>query len=402
MDAADYDAPPGRRNAMHLARTLLGMGLVAVLLADGHRGAQAGPDLADDWLARTKQAKFGLLEALERALKTAGSGVPYEIELEPDGGALVYSVDVAQGKASRNVVLNALTGEVVENVVEPEDNSARVASAGKVGLVAGIQSACGLDKGTPFYAVLVAREPAPGILVLVVGSDGKVAKVWVDGATGAASVAGTPPERAFTDTFPEDRADLGPTGRNKYLFLEPGLFWVLEGKEDGKTLRVTCTMLAETKTIDGVECRALEVKEELDGVVKEVTRDYHAISKKTGNVYYFGEDVDVYEDGKMVGHEGAWLAGKEGARWGLFVPAIPLLGARYYQEIAPKVALDRAEITGLAEVVETPAGTFRGVLRLEETNPLEPGHRDVKYFAPEVGFLVKEEGNLLLARHGKK
>src|SRR5262245_52707487 len=96
---------------------------IAALLAHGPRAASAGPDLKEDWLALTRKAKLGLLEALERAQKTAGSGVPYEVELEPEKDALVWSVDLAQGKESRNVVLNAVTGDVVENVVEPEDHS---------------------------------------------------------------------------------------------------------------------------------------------------------------------------------------------------------------------------------------------------------------------------------------
>ncbi len=382
------------------------LGLAALLAMTSHTFVSAQPNLGDDWLARTKQAKYGLLEAIERGMKEAAEGTPYEIELEPDKGTIVYSVDISQGKETHNVVLDAVSGEVVEDLVEPDDHSAVVAAHDKVGLTRAIGAATKAGKGTPFYACLRLQGGAPEILVMLVDADGKVRKVSVNGTTGeaaaAASEEGAPAEPAFTDTFAEDKADLGPTGRNRYFALEPGHYWVLEGKEGGRTLRVTYTMLAATKTIDGVECRALEVLEELDGKTKEVTRDYHAISSKTHNVYYFGEDVDVYKDGKLVGHEGAWLAGEDGARWGLFVPEVPLLGARYYQEIAPNVAMDRAEIVDLDAVVETPAGTFRGLLRYDETNPLEPGHRDTKYFSPEVGFMVKEEDDLVLVEHGKK
>jgi uncharacterized membrane protein YkoI len=378
------------------------LALAAVLLLPGLFGAQAGPDLTDDWRARTNQAKFGLLEAIERALKVAKEGVPCEVELEPDKGTLVYSVDLAQGKRTRNVVLSALTGEVVEDELEGDDRSAKASAVKAVGLAQAIEAATKTGLGKPFYAGLMLRNGALQILVILVGEDGKVVKVWVDGATGVARQEGAKDEPAFTDTFAEDKADLGPTGRNAWFCLEPGRYWILEGKDEGKTLRVTCRMLSDTKTIDGVECRALEVREELDGELIELTRDYHAISRRTGNVYYFGEDVDVLEDGKVVGHEGAWLSGENGARYGLFVPAVPLLGSRYYQEIAPNVAMDRAEILGIDEVVETPAGTFRGVLHFVETNPLEPGHEDHKYLAPEVGFIVKEEENLVLVEHGRR
>jgi len=50
-----------------------------------------------------------------------------------------------------------------------------------------------------------------------------------------------------------------------------------------------------------------------------LTRDNTSIDLCDKNVYYFGEDVDVYRDGKVVGHEGAWLSGREGAKFGLMI-----------------------------------------------------------------------------------
>ena len=48
--------------------------------------------------------------------------------------------------------------------------------------------------------------------------------------------------------------------------------------------------------------------------------------------------VDIYENDKIVKHEGAWLAGVNGAKFGLLMPGTPLIGGRHYQEIAPAVA----------------------------------------------------------------
>ena len=53
----------------------------------------------------------------------------------------------------------------------------------------------------------------------------------------------------------------------------------------------------------------------------------------------------------------------------------------------PGVALDRAEILSLDEVVRTPAGTFSDCLQTRETTPLEAGHVDFKYYAPGVGLV---------------
>ena len=130
-------------------------------------------------------------------------------------------------------------------------------------------------------------------------------------------------------------------------------------------------VLNETKRVDGVETRVVEEKETADGQLVEVSRNYFAISKKSGDVFYFGEDVDIYKSGKVADHEGAWLSGVNGARFGLMVPGTPVIGARYQQEVAPKIALDRAEIISLAETVVTPAGRFENCLKVRETSALE-------------------------------
>ncbi len=80
------------------------------------------------------------------------------------------------------------------------------------------------------------------------------------------------------------------------------------------------------------------------------------------------------------------------------MPGMVLLGARYYQEIAPGVAMDRAEIVSTDESMATPAGTFESCLKTEETTPLEPEEKEYKYYAPGVG-LIKDE-DLLSTQYG--
>jgi hypothetical protein len=81
--------------------------------------------------------------------------------------------------------------------------------------------------------------------------------------------------------FPVDKSELGPTGKNPYFILEPGHFLVLE---DGKE-RVVITVLNETKKVDGVETRVVEVRETKGDKLVEVTRDFFAIHAKTKDVY---------------------------------------------------------------------------------------------------------------------
>jgi hypothetical protein len=70
---------------------------------------------------------------------------------------------------------------------------------------------------------------------------------------------------------------------------------------------------------------------------------------------------------------------------------------KYYQEIAPDVAMDRAEILSLNEVVTTPAGIFTNVLKVEETTPLEPGVKENKFHAPGIGLI--QDADLKLTKY---
>jgi hypothetical protein len=183
-------------------------------------------------------------------------------------------------------------------------------------------------------------------------------------------------------------------GRNPYFILEPGYSLTLEKG----TERLRVTVLDETRVIDGIETRIVEERETKNDQLVEISRNYFSISRRTNDVYYFGEDVDIYAAGKIVSHEGAWQAGTNGARFGLMMPNSPVMGQRFYQEFAPKVAMDRAEVVGLSGNLKTPAGNFNQVLKIIETTPLERGS-EAKYYASGVGLL--QDGSLKLVKYGK-
>jgi hypothetical protein len=199
----------------------------------------------------------------------------------------------------------------------------------------------------------------------------------------------TPGEKVWRDRFDVDKADLLPTGTNPYITMQPGR--VLKLRHAGDSL--TVTILNDVEDIDGVKTGILEERETRNGNVSEVSRNFMATDRKTGDVYYFGEDVDNYKHGRIVGHESAWRAGTAGARFGLMVPRAPTVGQRFYQELAPKVAMDRVDVVSIDETVTTPAGTFEHCLHLRETTPLE---REVshKFYAPGIGIIKDDEFEL--------
>src|SRR6185295_16569992 len=95
----------------------------------------------------------------------------------------------------------------------------------------------------------------------------------------------------------------------------------------------------------------------------------------------------------IVDHDSAWRAGEQGARFGLMIPGHPKVGDKFYQELAPKIAMDRVEIVSTDDTVGTPAGTFEHCLHLKETTPLE-GDVSHKWYAPGIGIVKDDDFEL--------
>ena len=120
--------------------------------------------------------------------------------------------------------------------------------------------------------------------------------------------------------------------------------------------------------------------------------------EQTKDVFYFGEDVDNYKDGKVANHAGSWLAGVRGAKPGLMMPGQPQVGSKYFQEVSPGVAMDYATIVNLDVTVQTPAGTFVKCVKTDERNALDPKEKEFKIFAPGIGLV--QSGDLVATKYG--
>ncbi|MBI5118399.1 hypothetical protein HZA56_18145 [Candidatus Poribacteria bacterium] len=203
------------------------------------------------------------------------------------------------------------------------------------------------------------------------------------------------PRQAFTTDFRLDACTFSTTGSNQYFILEPGYQLKLAGEEDGVLVELSITVLDETETIGPIETRVVEEKEWHDGELIEASRNFFALCIETSSVFYFGEDVDIYEDGQIVSHEGAWRAFEDDNQPGLIMSGTILLGARYFQEIAPDVAMDRAVIIRMDAELETTAGEFENCLVTLETTPLEPSARSWKVYAPGVGLIKDGDTELV-------
>jgi hypothetical protein len=127
-----------------------------------------------------------------------------------------------------------------------------------------------------------------------------------------------------------------------------------------------------------------------DGIVDrdeeliEVLRNYYAQTEQ-GTVCYFGEAVNIYENGAIVSHEGAWRADDPGNAPGIFMPADPQEGMTFQQENAPGVAMDEATIVRVSG----------DTITIRDFNPLD-GSKGTKVYVAGIGLVT--DGPLDLIR----
>lgn len=172
---------------------------------------------------------------------------------------------------------------------------------------------------------------------------------------------------------------------------------VYEGEEidpdtgETVTTRVEMTVMPESKkTVAGVEVLVVQDQAFEDGELIESTLDYFA-QHADGGVYYFGEDVDNYEDGELKDHEGSWLAGEGENQPGIIMPAEPTVGDVFQQEKAPGIAEDEMTVLSVTEAVDVAAGSWEGCVKTEDVNPLDgSGAIEYKFYCPGVGFVLEE------------
>jgi hypothetical protein len=166
--------------------------------------------------------------------------------------------------------------------------------------------------------------------------------------------------------------------------LTPGTTFIYRG--GGETVTVTVT--DRTKMILGVKCIVVRDVVEVDGQVVEDTEDFFAQDVQ-GNVWYFGEITQEFEDGELTSLQGSFKAGVNGAKPGIIMRASPQVGNIYRQEFLLNEAEDIAEVLSLVGSATVPAAACSDCLITKEFTPLEPGAVENKYYARGIGFILQ-------------
>jgi hypothetical protein len=183
-----------------------------------------------------------------------------------------------------------------------------------------------------------------------------------------------------------DPGDFADAIDNRYLPLVPGTTFHYRAQTAAGVELDDVEVTHETRSILGVPCTVVHDTVTLGGDLTEDTIDWYA-QDKAGNVWYFGEEAKQYADGILVGIDGSWMAGVDGALPGIVMEANPAIGDVYRQEFAIGEAEDMGQVQALGQSVSVPYGSFTNALETKEFSALEPGTTENKYYVPTVGFV---------------
>ena len=108
-------------------------------------------------------------------------------------------------------------------------------------------------------------------------------------------------------------------------------------------------------------------------------------------MWYFGESTaELDARGHVTSTEGTWLAGRNGAKPGIYMPARPTPGRSGRQEFYEGHAEDHFRVLSLHASVRVPYTTSRNALLTKEWTPLEPGVDDHKFYVRGIGTVLEQ------------
>ena len=188
--------------------------------------------------------------------------------------------------------------------------------------------------------------------------------------------------------FPSAPSGFVATVDNPYLNFAVGRVFIYQSQTPDGVETDTLQVTNLTKSILGIAATVVHDQVYLDGALTEDTFDWYA-QDTLGNVWYLGEDSKQIQNGVVVGTEGSWEAGVNGARAGIIMLAHPKIGLQYEQEFAAGIAEDRAKVLSLSARAQVPFTSCTDCLRTEEWTALEPGVRESKYYKAGVGLLLE-------------
>ena len=218
------------------------------------------------------------------------------------------------------------------------------------------------------------------VLVAALGNCGSS-----DGAESRSPV--TTVEQATISTATNDARFTGSVDHG-FFPLAPGMRWEYEVRTpEGTRDQLVAEVTSETRLIGEVTTTVVRVTLTADGELEEETFTWYA-QDDDGNVWIFGEVDRGHESGSLV-ETTTWEAGVDGAEAGIVIPGDPMVGDEYRVGHLAGEVEEMARIVDLDAAVDATAGSFSGVLVIENWSELEPDVVEQKFYAPGIGFVYQ-------------
>jgi hypothetical protein len=235
-------------------------------------------------------------------------------------------------------------------------------------VVIALDAGCGKDSSP------AASTPAAAECINVVDESGKTTDECLPVAPDSERVDLATP----TFTKPTSITNpLHPTSRVEQV--------IMGGQVDGKPFRTEVTRLPGTKPITWrgttIDTAIIQYVAYSDGRIHEVALDWYA-QADDGSVWYLGEDVFNFEDGKVADTKGTWVASDKTPA-AMIMPAKPLAGDVYRPENAPEVVFEQVRVEKVDQTVAGPSGDASGAIEVMELHM--DGTSEGKTFGPGYG-----------------
>ncbi len=200
---------------------------------------------------------------------------------------------------------------------------------------------------------------------------------------------------------PEYNPQINPTDftkniTNKYFTLSVGKVMNYGLQTDEGTEKTVIEIIDTGKSIMGVNTITYWDRVWLDtngdaffsnNEIIEETYDYLAQDTQ-GNVWYFGEDVDNFENGVLTDHSGSWIAGENGALPGIWIKGDHKVGDSYRQEYLAGEAEDMRDVVAVGIDVRTENEVYKDCVQFYDWSPLDPDAREFKFYCAEPAAMV--------------
>ena len=175
---------------------------------------------------------------------------------------------------------------------------------------------------------------------------------------------------------------------NPYFPLRPGTVLVYETRGGRSPDTDTVVVTRETRVILGVNARAVRSRSFRGGKPAAERRDWYAQDRK-GNVWTLGRDAMELRDSLVADTVASWEAGRDSARAGIVMPAVPEAGMDYRRAYRRGVVEDVGEVLNIEAKVLVMNDALTGCVETEEWSALGRGSREQKVYAPGLGLVSR-------------